>query len=428
MKRRFLSYIFVLITLLLAVMALFACSSSDKSKDECDHKFNEWKLIREAICGQEGKMAHRCTKCGEREVKYTDPTGHNIVIVKGKPSTCTENGISDSKVCHDCGIVLKQPTMLSKAEHQPEYTQGQPATCQAPGYTGTSRCKVCRIILMTSEEIPQLPHTESVIPGDNINCMQIGTTEGRFCTTCGVSTFDQRTGYGNHTYQNGTCIHCGETENVSKGLRYELEPDGKGFAVVGIGDCTDADIVIPRLYNGLPVVRIINSAFFCDIGINSVIIPSSVRSIGEQAFYSCRKLKSVIFMEGVEIIGASAFASCPSLEAIILPESLTYLGDGAFSVCSSLRSAVIGANREPKDLMIYSKAFSGCSALESVVIRKSVRYFSSDVFRQCYNLHSVTFDGTKDEWSQIELASQWYGGSSISVVRCIDGNVDVRRH
>lgn len=53
-----------------------------------------------------------------------------------------------------------------------------------------------------------------------------------------------------------------------------------------------ADVVIP---NG---VKRIGSCWFSATGIKSVVIPASVREVGEAAFIKCRALKQITFAEG----------------------------------------------------------------------------------------------------------------------------------
>ena len=73
----------------------------------------------------------------------------------------------------------------------------------------------------------------------------------------------------------------------SEGLKIALNGDCVSYNVRRIGNCTDANVVIPASYNGMPVTKISNSAFsYCD-SLISVTIPDSVTTIGAYAFSGC---------------------------------------------------------------------------------------------------------------------------------------------
>ena len=76
-------------------------------------------------------------------------------------------------------------------------------------------------------------------------------------------------------------------ESYSVGLLYSLNYDGQSYTVRGIRNCTDTDIVIPTMLNGLPVTEIAADAFSSGENLTSVTIPCSVTRIGEWAFYDC---------------------------------------------------------------------------------------------------------------------------------------------
>lgn len=76
---------------------------------------------------------------------------------------------------------------------------------------------------------------------------------------------------------------------------YTLNNDPKSCTVTGISTCSDSDVVIPDIYDNLPVTSIVRGAFNNCTNLTGFTIPDSVTSIGDWAFSNCRSLTSIIF-------------------------------------------------------------------------------------------------------------------------------------
>ena len=111
------------------------------------------------------------------------------------------------------------------------------------------------------------------------------------------------------------------------------------------------------------VTSIGSDAFSFCTSLTSIEIPSSVTSIGYEAFNYCTSLTSIEIPSSVTSIGDYAFRSCTSLTSIEIPSSVTSIGNGAFYHCTSLTSIEIPSSVT----RIYDYAFEGCTSLTSVV-------------------------------------------------------------
>ena len=134
------------------------------------------------------------------------------------------------------------------------------------------------------------------------------------------------------------------------------------------------------------VTSIGDSAFDWCESLHSVTIPDSVTSIGDSAFSWCRSLHSVTIPDSVTCIGNWAFWMCRSLQSVTIPDSVTSIGDGAFSWCTSLQSVTIPDSVTSID----DSAFRTCRSLQSVTIPDSVTSIGDSSFLDCSSLQSVT--------------------------------------
>lgn len=144
--------------------------------------------------------------------------------------------------------------------------------------------------------------------------------------------------------------------------------------------------------------------------ITSVKIPSTVKKIGDAAFYKCTKLKSVK-MSKMDSIGRAAFQYCSSLKEVYI--NAKTVGDEAFLRCSKLSKVTFGDNVKKiggacfQETAIKSINFGkniteigywavcGCNNLKSITIGEKVTKIGQYIDVDCKNVKTITVKSTK---------------------------------
>ena len=139
-------------------------------------------------------------------------------------------------------------------------------------------------------------------------------------------------------------------------------------------------------------------------GCQTTVIPNSVTSIGDWAFYECSSLTSVTIGNSVTSIGNSAFYACSGLTSVTIGNSVESIGDCAFRYCSDLTLVTIGSGVKYIDY----EAFANCPELLDVYCyAEKVPSTESNAFYGSYpeyaNLHvpaaSIESYKTTEPWS-----------------------------
>ena len=242
-------------------------------------------------------------------------------------------------------------------------------------------------------------------------------------------------------------------------LLYELSSADKTAEVAYHGgtslfpeDKYKGDIVIPETvkYNGVTyqVTKIGDSAFYGCGGVTSIILPSSIKEIGDFAFQDCN-IESINLPAGLMKIGNCAFSGT-DLQSIDIPASVTEMGSAVFLNCfydievniTDLKAwcnisfggylrgrlKLILNGEEVTNLVIPDGvktigdgAFGGFIDLKSVVIPAGVEKIGEDAFCYDFELTSVTIPntvtsiGTNAFYSDDKLSSFTIPGSVKSI-------------
>lgn len=167
-----------------------------------------------------------------------------------------------------------------------------------------------------------------------------------------------------------TKIDAGSLKNIELWARFSQSPlvfdlvGSSAYSVRAANTSISGNIEIPQTYNGKPVVVIQNSAFKDCSNVTSVLIPSSIKSIGINAFENCSNITETTIPEGVTLIGNNTFLGCEKLASVTFPTSLENIGANAFAGCTSLTSIVL-----PKNIQeIGANAFANCTKLATIEV------------------------------------------------------------
>ena len=236
----------------------------------------------------------------------------------------------------------------------------------------------------------------------------------------------------------------GTTAEVKRGVRDDFDGYNTVYKAGSPNASGNVDILEKIVINGkeFSVTKISDFAFCILNDLIHVSIPSSVRTIGREAFAGCSKLESIDIKEGLLEIGQESFRGCVSLKSVLLPSGLESIGFAAFSACQQLTSINIPAsvsdihvtsfyhsyslgtiiveegnsvydsrsncnaivktadnmlligckNTEiPNSVTaIGEKAFMSCQGLTEIVIPESVQEIGKYAFENCTNLRMLT--------------------------------------
>lgn len=445
-KKKLLTILTCIMLCALCVFTFTACDDNNDDNDDLVHTHTYVESITAPTCTDQGFSTYTCS-CGDSYIEnYVKALGHTETVDSAVAPTCTETGLTEGKHCSVCDEVIVVQQTVSATGHS--FTQENTsnaylkteATCTNVAVYWES-CSCGQKGSETFEYGTTLPHDFGAYSKtENATCTE-NAKETAYCEDCGepdVRDIDGTAlGHGTINTSN-VCSVCNKEVAYIKGMVYVAVTGG--YQLIDMGSATDTDVIIPKYYNGSPVISIADEVFKNKKTLTSIVIPDSIVKIGDEAFWGCREIKELILPKSVKSIGYSAFARCVSLEYLTVPcfqrerewamdttydelplyrmfvESKIgdYIPDGAEgfiygssakyywfvpeklrkitvldSVENIIDSAVHGF-RKVKEIelpetinTIGSFAFDGCYALEKINIPKNVTTIGQSAFSYC---------------------------------------------
>ena len=131
-----------------------------------------------------------------------------------------------------------------------------------------------------------------------------------------------------------------------------------------------------------------------DTGCSSMtelVLPSTVTSIGGDAFENCTSLKSVFIPSDINVPYATVVSPFRGgdIESITFADGVTRTGDYFFSeACASLTELTFPESMEK----IGYKTFEGCISLADLYIPPAVKEIGGEAFKNCTSLHALNMN------------------------------------
>lgn len=244
----------------------------DKYVQTIPHEYSDWFVTALGDCENEREESRQCRLCGEYERRYLGYR-HVSKMIYVSP-TCAVDGYTAYE-CQLCGHIEIDSTISAHHEFG-EWGFYKAPSCETEGLERRycSGCDVFEERRVGPQHIAD--NTELVDPTKTNSGYTI------YSCDCGYvmyrDDFVSAVGSAGLTYKLHTFKDAETGEMVTE------------YIVTGLGTCTDTEIVIPYMYEGIVVAGIDYRAFYdCDT-ITAVYIPHSVYKISSAVFWNCDNL------------------------------------------------------------------------------------------------------------------------------------------
>lgn len=203
-------------------------------------------------------------------------------------------------------------------------------------------------------------------------------------------------------------------------LRY-LTVGEKNATYTAEGNClllkNERSVVLGCVGSKLPKdTAVIGDFAFYGMGLEAMLMPDSVKVVGNQAFAENPALSALSLSEGLVELASAAFYNCAALKEVYLPASLTTLGATPFLACSGITRLTVSADNPmyyakdlclvkkdenllvqgfvgaviPKEIKVIGDSAFSFLPISEIVIPEGVEKIGTKAFAYCNGLKSVS--------------------------------------
>lgn len=131
-------------------------------------------------------------------------------------------------------------------------------------------------------------------------------------------------------------------------------------------------------------------------GCATTVIPDTMKTIGDSAFYNTHRLTSITLPPSVSRVERSAFSHCSLLSEVYIPATVTSIGKEAFAACENIAKITVDPanpvydSRNDCNAIIETATdilIAGCG---KTVIPDTVREIGQEAFSCCLSLTSIS--------------------------------------
>jgi len=208
-----------------------------------------------------------------------------------------------------------------------------------------------------------------------------------------------------------------------------------GNIVTGWGEAAELNVLSNIYENGQGIVTF-------DGEVESLIGKEGERE-PEAGVYMSKNLKTCIIPDSLTTIGVNTFRFSQLEE--FDTNNINYLGGNCFKDNSNLRKVIIrnvteaGGNcfkmwplTSTPDLTItvygmtlIGGMIEGSELVTKVILSNSITTIEECALWNCENLTNITYLGTIEQWNNVNKGQNWHRGVPVTVVHCIDGDVNI---